>query len=55
MAPDQSTPTRRTPEQIRDDLERLRKDDPHNYGNSSARLLRELEQAEKARHRYAIT
>lgn len=55
MHHDPGTPLPRTPEQIRADLERIRTEDPHGYAAQAARLMYELEQAEKRQHRYAIT
>lgn len=55
MAHAPGTPLPRTPEQIRAELERLRTERPHDYAHDAARLLRELDQAEKAKHRYALT
>jgi hypothetical protein len=49
------TPFPRTPEQIRAELEKLRKDDPHGYALKATRLLREIEELGKKRKRYAIT
>lgn len=49
------TPLPRTPEQIRAELERLRKEDPHGYAIQATRLLKELERIDTRRKPYAIT
>lgn len=48
-------PFPRTPEQIRQDLEQLRKDNPAGYALQSARLLKELERSKSHRQRTALT
>lgn len=55
MANDPGMPLRRTAEQIRAELERLREQHPHEYAAASAPLLAELERAERARRPYALT
>jgi hypothetical protein len=52
---DTGTPFPRTAEQIREDLERLRKQHPKAYARTGARLLKELERSRPARPRYAKT
>jgi len=55
MATDPGMPLRRDADDIRRELERLRRDRPHDYARESVRLLRELEQLKSARPRYAVT
>jgi hypothetical protein len=53
--PDSSLPKRRKPDQIREELERLRTEHPNEYATNAARLLKELEDAERSRTRFAKT
>lgn len=50
-----ATPPRRKAEQIRAELEHLRKTDPNRYALESAQLLYELRQATEGHLRYAKT
>lgn len=55
MATDHGMPSRRNADDIQRELERLRRDRPHDYARASARLLHELERLKNARPRYALT
>ena len=48
-------PLRRTADQVRTELEKLRTKFPEDYAKKSAGLLRELERIESSRRRTALT
>jgi hypothetical protein len=52
---DSNTPIRKSPDEIRRELAKLREESPADYAERSARLLAELERSMRDRTRFAKT